>query len=237
MVRIERREREVDSDSGNRRYYFPRSCAWFRSSSLLGDDTAWCLGRVSFNPVKHIDPFGTILLPGMLLLLHAPFLLAMPSPCRSIFGRFGRRDGTWCWWLPPDRHHWQTIAGMFDGEIEEQCRTFFTYQFQQGYRNSSHFGVRHYSSPYLEKMSKGTRVRRLPSRSRSEVHCARPTGSLSISPTSRARPAALGIRRRSCGCASALPLELFICSAVCWATLVAAWRAGETSAIKKTVPG
>jgi Zn-dependent protease len=35
---------------------------------LLGDDTAWRLGRVSFNPVKHIDPFGTILLPGMLLL-------------------------------------------------------------------------------------------------------------------------------------------------------------------------
>ena len=31
---------------------------------LLGDDTAWRLGRVSFNPVRHIDPFGTILLPG-----------------------------------------------------------------------------------------------------------------------------------------------------------------------------
>jgi Zn-dependent protease len=30
---------------------------------LLGDDTAWRLGRVSFNPTKHIDPFGTILLP------------------------------------------------------------------------------------------------------------------------------------------------------------------------------
>ena len=32
------------------------------------------LGRVSFNPAKHVDPFGTILLPGMLLLFHAPFL-------------------------------------------------------------------------------------------------------------------------------------------------------------------
>ena len=41
---------------------------------LLGDDTSWRLGRVSFNPVKHIDPFGTIVLPGMLLLFHAPFL-------------------------------------------------------------------------------------------------------------------------------------------------------------------
>jgi Zn-dependent protease len=41
---------------------------------LLGDDTAWRLGRVSFNPAKHVDPFGTILLPGLLLLFHAPFL-------------------------------------------------------------------------------------------------------------------------------------------------------------------
>jgi Zn-dependent protease len=30
----------------------------------LGDDTAWQLGRVSFNPLKHIDPFGTVILPG-----------------------------------------------------------------------------------------------------------------------------------------------------------------------------
>jgi Zn-dependent protease len=41
---------------------------------LLGDDTAWRLGRVSFNPLKHIDPFGTIVLPAMLLLLRSPFL-------------------------------------------------------------------------------------------------------------------------------------------------------------------
>ena len=31
---------------------------------FLGDDTAWKLGRVSLNPIKHIDPVGTILLPG-----------------------------------------------------------------------------------------------------------------------------------------------------------------------------
>jgi Zn-dependent protease len=34
----------------------------------LGDDTAWRLGRVSANPLRHIDPFGTILLPALLLL-------------------------------------------------------------------------------------------------------------------------------------------------------------------------
>jgi Zn-dependent protease len=32
---------------------------------LLGDDTAWRLGRVTFNPLKHVDPVGTILLPAL----------------------------------------------------------------------------------------------------------------------------------------------------------------------------
>jgi Zn-dependent protease len=46
----------------------------------LGDDTAWQLGRVSFNPLKHIDPFGTVILPGILLLSHAPFLFGYAKP-------------------------------------------------------------------------------------------------------------------------------------------------------------
>src|SRR5579863_9167345 len=47
---------------------------------LFGDDTAWRLGRVTFNPLKHIDPVGTILLPGMLLLLRSPFLFGYAKP-------------------------------------------------------------------------------------------------------------------------------------------------------------
>jgi len=39
-----------------------------------GDDTALMLGRLTWNPVKHIDPFMTILLPLMLWLVHAPIL-------------------------------------------------------------------------------------------------------------------------------------------------------------------
>ncbi|GAB1716530.1 MAG: peptidase M50 [Nitrobacter sp.] len=46
----------------------------------LGDNTAWQLGRVSFNPLKHIDPFGTVMLPGILLLSHAPFLFGYAKP-------------------------------------------------------------------------------------------------------------------------------------------------------------
>ncbi len=47
---------------------------------LLGDDTARRLGRVSFNPLVHIDPFGTVVLPIMLLLLRAPFLFGYAKP-------------------------------------------------------------------------------------------------------------------------------------------------------------
>src|SRR6516164_3158085 len=61
---------------------------------LCGDQTAWRLGRVSFNPLKHIDPFGTLLLPGLLLLLRSPFLFgyAKPVPVNFRALRHPRRD-------------------------------------------------------------------------------------------------------------------------------------------------
>jgi Zn-dependent protease len=46
----------------------------------FGDDTAWNLGRVSFNPIRHIDPFGTLLLPALLLFSHSPFLFGYAKP-------------------------------------------------------------------------------------------------------------------------------------------------------------
>ena len=46
----------------------------------LGDETALKLGRVSLNPLKHIDPFGTILLPELLLLARSPFLFGYAKP-------------------------------------------------------------------------------------------------------------------------------------------------------------
>jgi Zn-dependent protease len=64
---------------------------------MLGDDTAWRLGRVSFNPLKHIDPFGTILLPALLLLLRSPFLFGYAKPVPVDFKalRNPRRDMIW----------------------------------------------------------------------------------------------------------------------------------------------
>src|SRR6202040_2412327 len=46
----------------------------------FGDNTASELGRVSFNPLRHIDPFGTLVLPAILLLSHSPFLFGYAKP-------------------------------------------------------------------------------------------------------------------------------------------------------------
>lgn len=46
----------------------------------LGDDTAYRLGRVTFNPFRHIDAFGTILLPAILLMTGSGFLFGYAKP-------------------------------------------------------------------------------------------------------------------------------------------------------------
>lgn len=63
----------------------------------LGDNTAYDRGRVSFNPLKHIDPFGTLMLPAMLLLAHSPFLFgyAKPVPVNFRSLRNPRIDMVW----------------------------------------------------------------------------------------------------------------------------------------------
>jgi len=45
-----------------------------------GDPTAKMLGRVTLNPLAHIDPFGTILLPALLILMRSPFLFGYAKP-------------------------------------------------------------------------------------------------------------------------------------------------------------
>jgi Zn-dependent protease len=56
----------------------------------LGDDTAYRMGRVTFNPLKHIDAFGTILLPAILLLSKSPFLFGYAKPVPVDFSRLRR---------------------------------------------------------------------------------------------------------------------------------------------------
>jgi Zn-dependent protease len=62
----------------------------------MGDPTAYNLGRVSLNPLAHIDPIGTILFPLILLILKAPlFGWAKPVPVNPINLRNPRRDNLW----------------------------------------------------------------------------------------------------------------------------------------------
>ncbi len=60
----------------------------------LGDDTAYRLGRVTFNPLRHIDPVGTIIIPGLLVLANTGFIFGWAKPVPVNFGRLGfpRRD-------------------------------------------------------------------------------------------------------------------------------------------------
>ncbi|HVH81628.1 MAG TPA: site-2 protease family protein [Stellaceae bacterium] len=53
----------------------------------FGDDTARRAGRVSFNPLNHIDPFGTLLLPALLIIARVPFLFGYAKPVPVNFGR------------------------------------------------------------------------------------------------------------------------------------------------------
>jgi Zn-dependent protease len=67
------------------------------AARYLGDDTASGLGRVSLNPFRHIDLFGTVLLPGLLILSQAPFIFgyAKPVPVNFAALRNPRADMAW----------------------------------------------------------------------------------------------------------------------------------------------
>jgi Zn-dependent protease len=71
-------------------------------AKLFGDRTAEMLGRISLNPLKHIDPIGTLLVPGVLLTLawinkSPPFVFGWAKPVPVNFGnlRDPRRDMIW----------------------------------------------------------------------------------------------------------------------------------------------
>ncbi len=60
-------------------------------ADMLGDDTARRLGRVTFNPLKHVDRFGTILMPALLLLVSGGrFMFGYAKPVPVNFSRLNR---------------------------------------------------------------------------------------------------------------------------------------------------
>jgi len=68
------------------------------AARYFGDNTAWMLGRITLNPLKHIDPIGTILVPLLLLLATSgAFLFGYAKPVPVQFGRLRnpKRDMIW----------------------------------------------------------------------------------------------------------------------------------------------
>lgn len=61
---------------------------------MFGDPTAKNAGRLSLNPIKHVDPFGTILMPGLLIAFGSPFVFGYAKPVPVSFWRLGhpKRD-------------------------------------------------------------------------------------------------------------------------------------------------
>ena len=67
------------------------------AAKRLGDNTAYLMGRVSLNPLRHIDPIGTVLIPLFLKLSGAPFLFGYAKPVPVNFNALNnpKRDMIW----------------------------------------------------------------------------------------------------------------------------------------------
>lgn len=67
------------------------------AAKRFGDSTAYLLGRMSLNPIKHIDPIGTVLIPIVLFVFSSPFLFGYAKPVPVDFGKLRRpkRDMAW----------------------------------------------------------------------------------------------------------------------------------------------
>jgi Zn-dependent protease len=63
----------------------------------FGDPTAWMQGRITLNPLKHIDPVGTVALPLVLFVIGSPFVFGWAKPVPVNFGnlRNPKRDMLW----------------------------------------------------------------------------------------------------------------------------------------------
>lgn len=63
----------------------------------FGDPTAWQLGRITLNPLKHIDPIGTLLVPALLYISQTGFLFGWAKPVPVDFGRLRRPKQDMLW--------------------------------------------------------------------------------------------------------------------------------------------
>jgi Zn-dependent protease len=67
------------------------------AARYFGDMTAHYLGRISLNPLKHIDPMGTVLLPAVLYMMSSPFLFGWAKPVPVIFSNLRNPKKNMLW--------------------------------------------------------------------------------------------------------------------------------------------
>jgi Zn-dependent protease len=82
------------------------------AARYFGDNTAWALGRVSLNPMKHIDPMGTIVLPLVLYFATSgAFLFGYAKPVPVNFSRLRapKRDMVWVALAGPGSNFFQAL--------------------------------------------------------------------------------------------------------------------------------
>lgn len=79
----------------------------------LGDSTAREAGRLTLNPLKHIDPLGTLALPIFLMVMNSPFIFgwAKPVPVNAFNLRHPKRDMLWVGVAGPAANFGMALAG------------------------------------------------------------------------------------------------------------------------------
>lgn len=83
------------------------------AAEKFGDPTARLMGRITINPLVHIDPIGTVILPLILLITKAPFLFGWAKPVPVNFGnlRGGRQSTAWVALAGPMTNFLLAVAG------------------------------------------------------------------------------------------------------------------------------
>jgi Zn-dependent protease len=84
-------------------------------ANKLGDSTAARMGRLTLNPISHIDLFGTILLPAILIISHAPFVFgyAKPVPVNFHNLRNPKTDMIWVALAGPMTNILLALVGLY----------------------------------------------------------------------------------------------------------------------------
>ncbi len=89
------------------------------AARYFGDSTAYMMGRMTLNPIKHIDPVWTIAVPLLLLLTSSPFIFGSAKPVPVNFGalRNPKRDSIWVALAGPAANLAMMIAWAIVGKI------------------------------------------------------------------------------------------------------------------------